>query len=168
MEILINTIKNFDPKVKKIMKIGLYFSLSVSIIATFILLYYIFFYTSNEIYYIGLQVMQLSISFAVYFFASALAIDKIQKDLLWAKREQSIKKMLSFCFMLRMISSNLYSLFSFLFIFYNLICFIFFNYFQTWNWNLISYSFFTSSIFKSLFIFSWLNSTYRFNLWSHF
>ncbi len=77
----IDTVKNFDLKVKKILISGLYFSLFVSIIGTLILAYYISFSHSNFIYYIGLEVVHLSISFAASFFASAIAIDKIKKDL---------------------------------------------------------------------------------------
>lgn len=78
---LVHTIKGFDEKIKKIMVNGLYFSLIISIIAAFILIYYISFSHSNFIYHIGIEVMHLSISFGVSFFASALAIDKIKKDL---------------------------------------------------------------------------------------
>lgn len=81
MSDLINTIKNFDLKIKQIMRYGLYFSLFVSIIATIILIYYISFYHFNFIYYIGIETMRLSISFAASFIASALVIDKIKKDL---------------------------------------------------------------------------------------
>lgn len=78
---LLDTIKNFDVKIKKILTNGLYFSLFVSIIACLILIYYISFSHSNFIYYIGIEVMHLSISFAASFFVSAIAMDKIKKDL---------------------------------------------------------------------------------------
>ena len=81
LENLINTIKNFDSKIKKIMINGLYFSFVIAIIATFILIYYISFSHSNFIYYIGIKVMHLAISFGVSFFVSAIAIDKIKRDL---------------------------------------------------------------------------------------
>lgn len=76
----IDTIRNFDLKIKKILISGLYFSLFVSIIGALILTYYISFSHSNFIYYIGIEVIHLSISFAVSFLASAFAIDKIKKD----------------------------------------------------------------------------------------
>lgn len=76
---LINTIKNFDFKIKKIMFSGLYFALVVSIIATLILVYYIT-YHSNYIFYIGIKIMQLAITCACAFFSSAFVIDKIKKD----------------------------------------------------------------------------------------
>lgn len=78
---LTDTINNFDLKVKKIMVSGLHFSLIVAIIGMFILLYYISCKSSNFIYYIGLKIISLSISFGASFFASALAIDRIKKDL---------------------------------------------------------------------------------------
>ncbi len=81
IENLIHTIKNFDLKIKKIMTNGLYFSLFVSIIATIILIYYISFSHYNFIYYIGIEIMKLSFTFGSAFFASALAIDTIKKDL---------------------------------------------------------------------------------------
>ena len=81
IESLIHTIQNFDLKVKKIMKNGLYFSLSLAIIATLILIYYISFLHYNFIYYIGIEIMKLSFTFCSAFFASALAIDKIKKEL---------------------------------------------------------------------------------------
>lgn len=81
LKALTDTIKNFDLKVKKIMINGLYFSLLVSIIGTLCLIYYISFKSSNFIYYIGIKIIWLSISFGASFFASALAIDRIKKDL---------------------------------------------------------------------------------------
>ena len=78
---LILTIKNFDLKIKKILINGLYFSLIVSIIGTLILTYYISFKSSNLIYYIGIEIIHLSISFAASFCAAAFAIDKMKKDL---------------------------------------------------------------------------------------
>lgn len=80
MKELIDTIKNFDDKVKKIMIKGLYFSLFTSIVATVILLYYISICHSYFIYYIGIEIMRLAVTFAVSFFASAFVIDKVQKD----------------------------------------------------------------------------------------
>lgn len=75
------TLKNLDSKVKKIMMNGLKFSLLVSLIGTLLLACYISFNTSNFVYYIGLKFIFLSISFCASFFACALAIDKIKKDL---------------------------------------------------------------------------------------
>ena len=81
LENLINTVKNFDTKIKKLLINGLYFSFFIALVATLILIYYISFSPSNFIYYIGIKVMHLAISFGVSFFVSALAIDKIKRDL---------------------------------------------------------------------------------------
>ena len=81
IEKLSNTVKNFDLKIKKIMINGLYFSLVISLIGTIFLLYYISFKNSNLVYYIGIKIVSLSISFSASFFACALAMDKIKKDL---------------------------------------------------------------------------------------
>lgn len=78
---LIDTVKNLDLKVKKIMVNGLHFSLLVSIIGALFLIYYISFDASNFIYYIGLKIVTLSISFGASFFACAIAMDRIKKDL---------------------------------------------------------------------------------------
>lgn len=81
LDILINTYKNFDAKIKKLMINGLYFSLTVSIIGALFLIYYISVSHSNFIYYIGLEIVHLSMSFAASFLVSAFAMDKIKKDL---------------------------------------------------------------------------------------
>lgn len=81
IKMLIDTIKNFDLKIKKIMMNGLRFSLLVSLIGTLCLIYYISFKTSNIAYYIGTKIIWLSISFGASFFASALVVDKVKKDL---------------------------------------------------------------------------------------
>ena len=76
-----DTIKNLDKKVKEIMVKGLLFSLLVSLIGTLFLIYYISFKTSNFTYYIGTKLIWLSISFACSFFVSAIAMDRVKKDL---------------------------------------------------------------------------------------
>lgn len=79
--VLVNTIKNFDLKIKKIMINGLYFSLFISILGTLVLTYYKSVSHSNFVYYIGIEIIHLSVSFASSFIASAFAIDRIGKDL---------------------------------------------------------------------------------------
>lgn len=76
-----NTIKNFDDKIKQILVHGLHFSLGISILGSFVLLYYMLVRAYPDIYYIGLKTVSLSISFASAFFACALAMDRIKKDL---------------------------------------------------------------------------------------
>lgn len=82
MENLINTIKNFDKKIKKLMIIGLYFSFAVAIIASIILIYYISFSHNNFVYYIGIEVMHLAISFAVSFISCAFVMNIVKNDLI--------------------------------------------------------------------------------------
>lgn len=81
LETLMNTIKNFDKKIKIIMINGLYFSLFTAIVASIILIYYIYFSPSSFVYYIGIGIMKLGITYAATFIASAIAMDKIKKDL---------------------------------------------------------------------------------------
>lgn len=81
LKALNDTIKNLDEKVKKIMINGLYFSLIVSVIGTLFLIYYILIKNTPFTYYIGLKLVWLSISFASSFFISAIAMDRIKKDL---------------------------------------------------------------------------------------
>ena len=81
LKTLNDTIKNFDLKIRKIMVNGLYFSLLISLIGTLCLICYISFKTSNLAYYIGTKIIWLSISFGSSFFASALVIDRVKKDL---------------------------------------------------------------------------------------
>jgi len=78
-----HTIKNFDKKIKELMFKGLYFSLGVAILASLILIFYISFSHNNFIYYIGIEVMHLAVSFAASFIACGIAMDKIKKDLIW-------------------------------------------------------------------------------------
>ena len=81
MENLIHIIKNFDKRVKEIMIKGLYFSLAIAIIATFILVYYIYISHNNLTFYIGIEMMHLAISFSASFIACGIVIDKVKKDL---------------------------------------------------------------------------------------
>lgn len=76
-----DTIKNFDDKIKQVLIYGLRFSLGISILGSLILLYYMVIRAYPDIYYIGLKTVSLSISFASAFFACALAMDRIKKDL---------------------------------------------------------------------------------------
>lgn len=80
INLFVSTMKNLDVKIKNIMIKGLNFSLLVSLIGTLFLLYYISFKSSNLIYYIGINIISLSISFVASFLACALAMDRIKKD----------------------------------------------------------------------------------------
>lgn len=81
LKTLKDTFKNFDLKIKKILFNGLRFSLIVSLIGTLILTCYISYAQSYLTFYIGKEIVHLSISFAASFLITAFAIDRIKKDL---------------------------------------------------------------------------------------
>lgn len=78
---LINTFKNFDKKILKILKYGFSFCFIVALISVAILVTYLFFIHSIFLYQIGLSVFQLSLCFTAEFIASAITIDTIIKQL---------------------------------------------------------------------------------------
>lgn len=78
----INTYKNLDKKTLKILKNGFIFSFMLCLLAVFILLTYIFFFTFPTIYYIGLLMFQLSLSFAIEFIICAIVMDSIKKNII--------------------------------------------------------------------------------------
>lgn len=78
----INTYKNLDGKTLKILKNGLKFSFIICLLSIFILLTYIFFFTFPTIYYIGLLMFQLSLSFAIEFIICAIVVDSIKKNII--------------------------------------------------------------------------------------
>ena len=78
---IVNSFKMLDKKADRIMKIGIKFCFFISIIASFILLFYNCFKTSPFVYYIGLSIFKLSIIFIVEFIICAFSIDLIKKQL---------------------------------------------------------------------------------------
>ena len=78
---LINSIKNIDKKILKIMFLGFKFSFIICIISCLISLCYIFNPISHIIYISGIILFKTSITFAVSFFICAVAMDKIKKQL---------------------------------------------------------------------------------------
>lgn len=78
----INTYKNLDGKTLKILRNGLKFSFIICLLSIFILLTYIFFFTFPTIYYIGLLMFQLSLSFAIEFIICAIVVDSIKKNII--------------------------------------------------------------------------------------
>lgn len=78
----INTYKNLDKKTLKILKNGFIFSFIICLLSIFILLTYIFLFTIPTLYYIGLLMFQLSISFAVEFIICAIVVDSIKKNII--------------------------------------------------------------------------------------
>lgn len=82
IEKLINTFKNLDKKIIKILHTGLRFCFLILLSSMAILITYLFFIHNNLIYQIGLLVFQISLYFAIDFIVSALTIDSIQKQIL--------------------------------------------------------------------------------------
>ena len=78
----INTYKSLDSKTLKILRNGLKFSFIICLLSIFILLTYIFFFTFPTLYYIGLLMFQLSLSFAIEFIICAIVVDSIKKNII--------------------------------------------------------------------------------------
>lgn len=78
----INTYKSLDSKTLKILRNGLKFSFIICLLSIFILLTYIFFFTFPTLYYIGLLIFQLSLSFAIEFIICAIVVDSIKKNII--------------------------------------------------------------------------------------
>lgn len=68
-----------EKKIKTIFKYGIYFSILVCVLSTFILLTY-HYYANPDLYYIGLSVFKLGLFFIVEFTICAIAIDTIKKQ----------------------------------------------------------------------------------------
>ena len=77
---LVNTLKNLDKKIIKILNYGLKLCFTILILSGFILITYLFFIHSDFIYQIGLLTFQIGICFVAEFFASAITIDAISKQ----------------------------------------------------------------------------------------
>lgn len=82
IKIFINTYKNLEGKTIKILKNGLKFSFIICLLSILILLTYIFFFTYPTLYYIGLLMFQLSLSFAIEFIICAVVVDSIKKNII--------------------------------------------------------------------------------------
>ena len=68
---LIDTLKNLDEKILKILKYGLKFCFAVLILSAMLLITYLFFIHSDFIFQIGLLTFQIGVCFVAEFFASA-------------------------------------------------------------------------------------------------
>ncbi len=68
---------NIDKKDLKIMKLGLIFSLIISIVGTLLLSYNLIFVHTLFLYKIGLSVVKLGCYFAVEFIVCGIIVDKI-------------------------------------------------------------------------------------------
>ena len=77
---LIDTLKNLDEKILKILKYGLKFCFAVLILSAMLLITYLFFIHSDFIFQIGLLTFQIGVCFVAEFFASAITVDAISKQ----------------------------------------------------------------------------------------
>ena len=75
---LIDSFRNFDKLTFKIMKYGLCFCLAICILSVIVLALYTFLVTSPIMYYIGINLFQLSTIFAIEFVVCALVADGIK------------------------------------------------------------------------------------------
>ena len=77
---LLDTLKNLDKKILKILNYGLKFCFGIIIISALILFTYLFFVHSDFVFQIGLLTFQIGICFIAEFFASAITVDAISKQ----------------------------------------------------------------------------------------
>ena len=78
--LLINTLKNLDKKILKILHYGLKFCFGILILSAGILVTYLFFIHSDFVFQIGLLTFQIGICFITEFFVSAITVDAIAKQ----------------------------------------------------------------------------------------
>ena len=81
IKMIINKLKNFDTKVKKIMINGFKFAFAFCIFATFILAIYNYFYMQPALYYAGTILFKTSIMFFVDFLIMGFGFDTIKKQM---------------------------------------------------------------------------------------
>lgn len=79
--ILIEHIKNIDQSIKKIVKNGSYFCLFIFCIASALLFTYESFYSSPDLYYIGLTIFRMGSIFLVAFLACGFAFNEIKQEI---------------------------------------------------------------------------------------
>ena len=76
---IINSIKNLNKKIIKIMKTGIYFSFLFCIFASLILLTYNF-YNEPHLFYTGISLLQSGLFFLVTFIICGLAFNRITDE----------------------------------------------------------------------------------------
>ncbi len=81
MKQLLIEFKNIDAKIVNIIKAGIKFSFSISIIASLILLTYELLYTTPITYYIGISLFKTSLFFISFFIICGLSFNRIKLDL---------------------------------------------------------------------------------------
>ncbi len=78
---IIDTFKHFDKKTSKIMRYGLQFCFVLCIVSVFILFTYNVTFHSPFMYYIGISLFKLSLTFAIEFVVCGLVVDGIKKQM---------------------------------------------------------------------------------------
>lgn len=78
IKMIVNSFKNLDNKIKKIMKVGLILSFLIAITATVILSIYILVNSAVILYYIGIYTFKLSVIIGIGFIICGYAVDRIQ------------------------------------------------------------------------------------------
>lgn len=78
--IILDTIKNLDKKIFKILHYGLRFCFGILILSAVILTTYLFFIHSDFLFQIGLLTFQIGLCFIAEFLASAITVDTISKQ----------------------------------------------------------------------------------------
>lgn len=75
---IINTLKNINKDILKIMKYGLKFSFLICIVAAVILCTYLFLYHSSFVFLLGLYTFKIGLTIAVQFVICGIAVDAIK------------------------------------------------------------------------------------------
>ena len=78
----LDTINNLDEITCKIMKHGLQFCFILCILSTFILLTYNLTFSVPVLYYIGIGLFRLSLTFGIEFIVCGIVVDEIKKQLI--------------------------------------------------------------------------------------
>ena len=78
----LDIINNLDKMTFKIMKHGLQFCFILCILSAFILLTYNFAFSVPVLYYIGLGLFRLSLTFGIEFIVCGIVVDGIKKQLI--------------------------------------------------------------------------------------
>ena len=78
---LINSFKSFDKVTYKILKYGLEFCFTLSMISVIILLTYNLIFATPSLYYIGISLFKLSLVFGIEFIICSIVVDGIKKQM---------------------------------------------------------------------------------------
>ncbi len=79
---LIDKFRHLDKITYKIMKNGFKFSFILACVSLFLLITYMLFYSAPLLYYIGISVFKLSLTFGIEFLVCGFAVDTIKKQMI--------------------------------------------------------------------------------------